>query len=783
MFRFRSFRIQFILISTIVLVIALGIMGTLFYSWTLNRFNQDLGNRLLDVAAVVANVIPASEQEQLASEILNGQPGYKTRPGFVKTRKALERIQAMFGPSTNIYTAIVNPTDPNSLVVITSSGEDNQIGLRLAMTSVTREVLTSGKAQRSEVLYSQRADWISTAAPIQDSDGKVKAILGIDTPISTELKEGLAEIKWAIILCLFASGFASIAIGHLLSRFLVNPIRDLSRVALAVGQGDLSARVQIRGHDEIAQLGETFNSMVSEMGVARQKLMRQAIELEDAVQERTKELEDTQHTIRAMVDSLNEGFLIFDSSGTCRDVSSSNCETILEGRPNRRPIAEVLRIADAERTHFDRWVKMLFGGKLSFEDAAPLGPKLFPHSKNQYITLSYYPVWSPDHELQGVVVVASDRTQERKHQEQAREKERRADFVLKAAQMGQALDSFFVNAEKDITKLRLELADIRNSTLSTYDLVSMVHTLKGEASIFSLDATAGLAHELEDSLREYERHPTPEHERRLANKIAALQENLLESRMLFYDINLKSGGPDLAAIREQRLKLVELVMYMNELGLPKEVRVDLLKYGVAQQVGWFFSVYTQFAQDVAIRLGKKISPLQFENADLPVYAEPYHELFRTIVHLIRNSLDHGIEMPRERLARNKPESGTIHFKFERFPTVAARWYLRITISDDGEGISVKSMRERLRSLKGDYYVDAMADDQVLQQIFDPGFSTKSQVSELSGRGIGLSAVKQECFNLGGDVRVESEQGSGTKFVIEVPDSYDELINPVTRLAS
>ncbi len=741
-----------------------------------------LGEKLESSARMGAAFVPVDPQEKIVRQILAEKDPLGLPEAIRQVHESLQRIQRTNGLTSVVYTAIQSPVDPGSLVYVGTSGDDLELGLHFPMPPGALKAFSKRDTVFSDVFTNGKGSWIATYSPIFNREGQVIALLAMENPVSEEVQETTRELIFLILACLAAGIFASFVFGNVASRAIVDPIRAISRVAASVSNGDLSARCEVTGNDEISRLAQRFNEMVEEMRTSRQRLIKQAEDLEEAVQRRTLELKETQQTVQAMVDSVNEGFFLFDANGICRDVSSSNCVRMLEEKPNLKPIKDVLKVPEAESVSFDRWLKALFNQQLAFQDVAPLGPKQFRHSKGLQISLVYFPLYDEAKRLKSVVVVAGDRTEEVRNQQLAREKEKHANFILKAAQMGQALDNFFVNAEKDITKIRLEVADIQNSSLRISDLISLVHTLKGEASIFSLEDMSRLAHTLEDHLRDFEKTKSQKIELEIVDILGRLQEVMLENRMTFYEINIRSGGPDLAAIRDQRSKLVELIKIMSELSIPRELRIDLLKYGISQQIGWFFSVYSQFVQDLGAQLGKRMSRVELENSDLPIYAEPYQDLFRTMVHLIRNSLDHGIETSRERQDAGKSLEGTLRFKFERFPTTD-RWFLRITMSDDGRGIDPVGIREKLRSLKGDYFTDTLSDDQVLQQIFDPGFSTKQQVSELSGRGVGLAAVKQECLNLGGDVTVKSVVGQGTTFIVEIPDSYDELINNSTRKAS
>ncbi len=133
------------------------------------------------------------------------------------------------------------------------------------------------------------------------------------------------------------------------------------------------------------------------------------------------------------------------------------------------------------------------------------------------------------------------------------------------------------------------------------------------------------------------------------------------------------------------------------------------------------------------------------------------------MHLLRNSVDHGIEKNEE---RGQKGNGNIHLDFSK-----EQDGLLITVSDDGKGLDRKKIEEKLRKLEllSDDDIKKLSDLQLYEFIFQPGFSTKSDVSETSGRGVGLDVVKKNISSLGGTINVVSDAGIGTKFFLRIPN--------------
>jgi two-component system chemotaxis sensor kinase CheA len=133
-----------------------------------------------------------------------------------------------------------------------------------------------------------------------------------------------------------------------------------------------------------------------------------------------------------------------------------------------------------------------------------------------------------------------------------------------------------------------------------------------------------------------------------------------------------------------------------------------------------------------------------------------------LTHLVRNSCDHGVEMPADRLAKGKPEIGTI--------TLAASHQggsIVIEVRDDGRGLSREKLIKKARE-KGIDAPDSMTDAEVWNLIFAPGFSTADEVTDVSGRGVGMDVVKKNITSLGGTVEIDSAEGYGMRVAVRLP---------------
>ena len=193
-------------------------------------------------------------------------------------------------------------------------------------------------------------------------------------------------------------------------------------------------------------------------------------------------------------------------------------------------------------------------------------------------------------------------------------------------------------------------------------------------------------------------------------------------------------------------------------------------------VGTLFQRYARVVYDIAQSTGKQIR-LETDGEETEIDKSMLELLGDPLTHLIRNAADHGIESPEVRLAANKPEEGLIHMRaFHRSGKIV------IEIADDGAGID--TVRVRAKAVERGLIEEAaeLSDDQIRMLIFAPGFSTRDEVSDLSGRGVGMDVVRRNVQQLSGTVGLTSELGDGSTVSIELPLTLAILEGLLVRVA-
>ena len=183
-----------------------------------------------------------------------------------------------------------------------------------------------------------------------------------------------------------------------------------------------------------------------------------------------------------------------------------------------------------------------------------------------------------------------------------------------------------------------------------------------------------------------------------------------------------------------------------------------------QPIGRLFQKYPRIARDLARQLGKDVE-LVLAGEETEVDKTMIEDLADPLIHLIRNAVDHGVEMPAERQAAGKPSKSLVRLEARQEGD-----HIVLIIADDGKGMSAERIRAKAieKGLISEEEANTLDERQSLNLIFLPGFSTKTQISDVSGRGVGMDVVKTNIQKLNGSIEIRSEPGKGSVFLISLP---------------
>lgn len=498
---------------------------------------------------------------------------------------------------------------------------------------------------------------------------------------------------------------------------------------------------------------------IEELQKAKSQLEVYSENLESLVQERTAEIQKLNQTLKALINSLGQAFFVFNKNGDVLDFSSAACDRILEGRPNGKSVIEVLKVLPGESSAFNKWIQILFDEMLPFKDLADLGPNIFEHSQGLHIDLSYFPIRGDDEKLTGVVVVATDSTELIAAKAEAESQKNQAQFILTAVEHTAQVNRFIKEGELIAQNILKQMS----SPIEFNQLFRDLHTLKGGSASFHASELAKLCHEAEGILETYKQVPSKMQTELHQYHLKPLSEKIFSELTVFKNrvIELNSNrAPD------QLMQRVVPLSTLFELGKNNHNLIEpILLVPISESIKYLNLV----AKETAQITGKKIKDIEFIGGNICIYPEFYQKVFGSLVHFIRNCVDHGIETPEQRKNLGKDPSGKIKFEVSKDTQL-----LNIKISDDGAGVDLDKIRQKLNEKNARIY----SDQEIHQILLNGGISSVDSVTSISGRGVGMESIQNEVKAINGSIIFSSQSGQGSQLSLSLP--YLQSMNEISK---
>ncbi len=515
--------------------------------------------------------------------------------------------------------------------------------------------------------------------------------------------------------------------------------------------------------------------VIDELRKAQAELENYSRNLEKMVEERTAEVRTLNQKLTALLDSLDQGFLIFDESGDCWEITSKACEDVLETNPAGQKIWDVLHLPDSQREGFTKWLMTLFGEMLPFDDLVELGPQRFAHSKGKHIELDYYPIRNQDEKIEALVLVATDITNLVEARQQAEKEKAHAGLILKMFQQKRSFLNFYEESQGLMSQLQA-LTALPQEKWNANDLFRVLHTLKGGAASFSIREITSLAHELEGLLPQLKEDPEAFSRPQWDAITHELTDRYSEFQNFVHHLLGETQYTNVSNVEVPRPDLIRILDILESWSKTKDWAAQLKQHYLMEPLKTSFEAYAHMTQKLAEQLGKRMAPLQFKNPEYRWVYEPHKSFVTSLVHVFRNAIDHGLETPEERRACGKSEEGLISIEVQDQGD-----NIQIKISDDGRGINIFKIKQKL--IEKGISTENLSPHDLAMSIFEPQFSTSTEVTDVSGRGVGLDAVKHEVEKLGGTVNLEFQEGCGTSFIFILPKVAHEMAHPVEQTPS
>ncbi|HEY2404851.1 MAG TPA: HAMP domain-containing protein [Polyangiaceae bacterium] len=532
------------------------------------------------------------------------------------------------------------------------------------------------------------------------------------------------EVRVRMAMGALTAGFVALLLGFFVSTRVTRPIRALTEGAGRIGEGELDTVIRVDSRDEIGDLAEAFNRMT--------RNLRQTI---SALDSRNGEM-------RLVLDNINQGLLVIDRDGVMARERSASIDEWFGPVPPKTTLWAYLAPHDATLAKMLRlgW-QAVCDGFLPLELTLDQLPKLLGAVGREF-ELGYQPIFDGDR-LSRALVVVSDVTERRKAEAMEGEQREFLAVLDRVLRDRSGFTEFLREAR--VIVLRLE-----SDASSLTDVLRDLHTLRGNASVVGLTRLAEICRELETAVSGTGERPAPAALAALVARWRVLEqrfENVLDERAQSEQLEVdRAEHAALLQAMERGAQLSELVRRVREWQL-EPVQRRLCRFA-------------EHARGLAQRLGKGELRVRVEAEGVRLERARFQAFWAAFMHVLRNAVDHGIERPSERAARGKPACGQLVLRATK-----TQHEVRIDVEDDGQGVDWDALEARART-------QGLSVPRREELLFVDGLSSRAQADDVSGRGIGMGAVRAACRALGGDVSITSSLGVSTlvRFTLPLADA-------------
>lgn len=524
---------------------------------------------------------------------------------------------------------------------------------------------------------------------------------------------------------IFGAGiiFIILLIVFLISKMMSGSLADLSQQALTFGEGNYDSSIHSKGTKEIASLANSFEG-------ARLKI---------------------HDFIYDVLQSMPGLLLIVDQNGKASPNYSKSTRDLF-GEIQDKDVDNIMFQPAGQ--NFKEILDTLFSKnlKIPFDDLIVVAPKEI-EIFNQIIKLNYYPIYDKDKNLLKVLLIGENITALRKSEKARALEQKENEKILEIVKNPMGFSEFYKESESMLQNgvliLRQTKGQLSQNQLT--DIQRLLHTLKGSASIFQLHDMVANAHQAEDKLID------------LIQQNKKIDADILHPMLtsLIHELNQAQ------AIYEKFIGYEEQTNDM--IVSPDEIKAVLKQYPALEQltVSWSKKRQLDFIKrkakgivNASSRYLQKTIKLKVNGHEGRVSRQSSEIISLTLTHILRNAVSHGIEEPMIRKESGKAEVGLIRIFVDNKDKM-----IDIKIQDDGKGINPEKLLESAIGKGVIKDATAVKPNEVLNLIFAPGFSTSESVTDISGRGVGLDAVKHQIEQHQGSIKVRSKEGFGTEFSI------------------
>jgi len=592
----------------------------------------------------------------------------------------------------------------------------------------------------------------------------------------------MALIALFVVSALISS-MVSLVTSSIASGALTKSLADLQRKMRNLSEGDIESAIHSeleikRPVSEIEDLAKSTNSIIEQMREHAHSLENHKAELEAQNVELVTQgneltlinnkIENVNVQMKDILDNVGQGFLRFEDDLMIHSEYSMECREMFSVCVANKKFSTLLFPDDPSQATFvdDLLQKILQQDNDKIELYMPLLPDEMEF-RGQIIQIEYKVSKSPS-SAKSMIVILTNITETRQLEEQM-DQER---YILKMVVKVMVNRSLFIEVSESFEQFMFEGQDCGwifndDPEENVKYIMRQLHTFKGNFSQYDVIALTGALHETESRLLKALDGQACENDS-IENCVKA---NMLNEAYQKDMGIIKTYVGDEFMVEDdhfliEKTRIVEIERKMQSVLSEQECKMLLpeirsLRYRPIKEL---LKMYPEYTLKLAERLDKAVASFEIQADDIMIDEARYQNLAKSLVHVFRNAIDHGIELPDDRVESGKDLMGRISCIVSDLGEA-----FEIIVSDDGAGLRPEQIRSRLLDMgHSQESLQELTDNELLHHVFEDSLSTKVDTSELSGRGVGLAAVRKEVELLDGHISVTSSEGVGTTFTFRIP---------------
>ena len=721
--KFRSIRHKLVFLLSFSAVLAIFLSSASIFIYTLNSEKTQSVNNLVQLSNIVAKnlMAPIEFDDELSAENL------------LKSLKLNQNIEAAF-----LY-----KEEKGLFASYEKSKENKADRLNIVLNLYEKHTM------KNRFDYIDRK-YIVSGVPIYfDEEFIASFVIVSDTKAveQTIREQFITQISVAFITILLI-----VLLAFRLEKIFTLPIFRLKNTMQKVSlTDDYTIHVKDKRDDEFQDLFDGFNNMI------------------DITNENKQQLNERAQKILSLLNHAGQGFLSINKELIIDDEYSKECNNLLAKNLSGKNIAEILLQTKYDRDFFKESIEEVFNQDDEMLQECILSLLPVEIIRNKKALKIEYKIMNNER----IMLVVTNITAQKKLEKKIKQEQETLKMIVEIVSDSEMFfdtkneyERFIDSLSTFVDKKKMALDNINN-------IYRIIHTYKGAFSQLYMQKVVNTLHLVESDLS------------------VMIQENKASNEELCKLLNTN----DFKASLEKELKTISGILgeeflreskyikinneYLNELQSKiitfmdhedindtkyKDLFEKILNLSKVKLIT-ILRPYNNLVNQLAKRLEKEIYRFEIVGDGDIVITEEYKPFLKTLIHVFRNSIDHGIESPETRVENQKDERGMVECIFEQIDN-----NIQITIKDDGAGIDKelvikKAIEENILTEKD---LHAINEKEIFDLIFHNQFSTKDEISDISGRGVGMNAVKVELEKIGGFVLVESEINVGTTFIFTIP---------------